>query len=201
MYLNGLSPHCCDGCVCILRAPFDNGDKSRFHSSTGVHFFSIRSTAANSESGPFPSMASDFSKKLLAPSFSNCFAFFCERLVNIITGIAAVAGSCFKAFSTSGPLILGSITSSRIKPGTCSRARRKAWSPSPAEITSYPAGQRPFCRHSEEPAVFHQKYFHDCRFAFPRLFTKYAPVEQTSAGLRLVGKSRLHSRRSKSEIA
>ena len=45
-----------------------------------------------SDSGPSLSIPSDFSKKPLAPSFSNCFAFFWERPVNIITGIAAVAG-------------------------------------------------------------------------------------------------------------
>ncbi len=38
---------------------------------SSIHFFIIRSTAVNSESGPFASMESDFSKKQVAPSFTS----------------------------------------------------------------------------------------------------------------------------------
>src|ERR1700693_2000209 len=96
-------------------------------------------TAASRELGPVPSMRSDFSKTPAAPSSSSAFAFFGDRLVITITAIPAVAGSCFKAFSTSGPLTFGSIISSSTNASKCSRGTRKASSPSPAHTTSYPA--------------------------------------------------------------
>ena len=72
---------------------------------TGILLLSILSTDVKNESDPFPNIESDFSKKPLAPSFPNCVAFFGERPVNIITGIAVVAESFFNVFITSGPLI------------------------------------------------------------------------------------------------
>jgi hypothetical protein len=49
-----------------------------------------------------------------APSRMSFSSFLCARLVSTTTGMCMVAGFSFRAFRTFGPLILGSILSSRI---------------------------------------------------------------------------------------
>lgn len=120
-------------------SPFFLDSPSTNHFRRGFVLWRIRSITANSDSGPLPSIDSDFTKKPQAPSFCICFAFFRESPVRIIVGMEDVRGSFFKAFNTSSPLILGSMTSSSMNDGICSRASVRARSPSAAEITSYPA--------------------------------------------------------------
>src|SRR5438105_11655795 len=81
------------------------------------------------------SARADFSKYAAAPSLTSFSSFFCDRLVSTMTGMCMVAGFSFRAFRTFGPLILGSIISSRMMSGRLSLATCNASSPSSAVLT------------------------------------------------------------------